>query len=445
MLTRHGLRMTGVRDPNALWSVLAAEPVDVILLDLNFSRGAVSGEEGFRRLNEIMAHDPDAVVVVVTGHSGVNVAVAAMRAGASDFVTKPWSNARLVATLETALELRRRRREATALKAENAALHREAHGEAWGEARGQGDGWDAESVLLGDSPAIGRVRDLIRRAAPTDAPVLIYGEPGTGKSLMARGLHRQSARAAGPFVPVDLGVLAAAEMDTALFGDLGRGGTVAGAFADARGGCLFLDEISALPPPLQARLLGVLETGRITPPGLERPAAVDVRLVTATRRKREELHGRGGLRSDLLYRLNTMEIFAPPLRERGDDALLLANHFLRLFAHRYGRPARPLSPEATEAIAHDPWPGDVRALRQAMERCVILAEGERYEMADIPFTEPAAEGAVAPARASLNLVDSERALVAAALKRNSFNVSQAAKQLGLTRAALYRRMAKHGL
>jgi DNA-binding NtrC family response regulator len=194
LLTRHGLRMTGVREPNALWSVMAAEPVDVILLDLNFSRGAVSGEEGFRRLHEIMAHDPDAVVVVVTGHSGVNVAVAAMRAGASDFVTKPWSNARLIATLETALELRRRRREATALKAENAALHREV----WG----QSDGWDAESVLLGDSPAIERARDLIRRAAPTDAPVLIYGPPGTGKSLMARGLHRHSPRANGPFVPV---------------------------------------------------------------------------------------------------------------------------------------------------------------------------------------------------------------------------------------------------
>jgi DNA-binding NtrC family response regulator len=438
LLTRHGLRMTGLRDPNALWSVMAAEPVDVILLDLNFSRGAVSGEEGFRRLREIMAHDPDAVVVVVTGHSGVNVAVAAMRAGATDFVTKPWSNARLIATLETALELRRRRREAVALKAQQGAVQRET----WG----QGDGWDAESVLLGDSPAIGRVRDLIRRAAPTDAPVLIYGEPGTGKSLMARGLHRQSSRTQAPFISVDLGVLPAPDIETALFGDIGHGGSVTGAFVDARGGSIFLNELGALTPPLQARLLAVLETGRLTPPGLDQAVAVDVRLVTATRRKREELNGRGGLRADLLYRLNTVEISAPPLREREGDALLLAEHFLRLFAHRYGRPARPLSPEAAEAIAHDLWPGDVRALRQAMERCVILAEGERYEVADIPFTEPAAiEGAPAPPRTSLNLVESERALVAAALKRNSFNVSQAAKQLGLTRAALYRRMAKHGL
>ncbi len=440
LLTRHGLRMTGVREPNALWSVMAAEPVDVILLDLNFSRGAISGEEGFRRLHEIMAHDPDAVVVVVTGHSGVNVAVAAMRAGASDFVTKPWSNARLIATLETALELRRRRCEASALKTENAALHR--------EVRGQSDGWDAETVLLGDSPAIERVRELIRRAAPTDAPVLIYGAPGAGKSLMARGLHRHSPRANGPFVPVDLGVLAAADMEAALFGDIGQGGSTAGAFADARGGCLYLDEVGALPPPLQARLLAVLESGRLTPPGLDRPVAMDVRLVSATRRKREELQGRGGLRADLLYRLNTVEIFAPSLRERGGDALLLAEHFLRLFAHRYGRTARPLAPEAAEAIAQAPWPGDVRALRQAMERCVILAEGERYEVGDIPFTEPAAPetaAIAAPVRTSLNLVESERALVAAALKRNSFNVSQAAKQLGLTRAALYRRMAKHGL
>ncbi|MGC1301588.1 MAG: response regulator, partial [Caulobacteraceae bacterium] len=200
LLERHGLRLSAASHPGEAWSVLAAERVDVVLLDLNFTRGATSGEEGFRHLAEIMAHDPDAVVVVVTGHSGVNVAVAAMRAGASDFVTKPWSNARLLATLETALELRRRRREAAALRAENAALNREV----WG----QGESWTGDAPLLGDSPAIGRVRDLIRRAAPTDAPVLIYGEPGTGKSLMARTLHRQSTRAAGPFVPVDLGALA---------------------------------------------------------------------------------------------------------------------------------------------------------------------------------------------------------------------------------------------
>jgi len=429
LLDRHGLRMTGARHPSEAWSVLAAEPVDAILLDLNFARGAVSGEEGFRCLDEIMAHDPDAVVVVVTGHSGVNVAVAAMRAGASDFVTKPWSNTRLIATLETALELRRRRRESAALKADGAALPREV-----------GD----TDMLFGDSPAIGRARDLIRRAAPTDASVLIHGEPGTGKSLMSRMLHRQSARASGPYVPVDLTALSADEMETALFGDRRNDGETLGALADARGGTLFLDEVGALTPAVQARLLAALEVHGVRSPGADRTVATDVRIVAATRRRREELNGRGGLRADLLYRLNTVEVFAPPLRERGGDTLMLAHYFLRLFALRYGRPLKPLTDEASDAIVEASWPGDVRALRQAMERCVILAEGDRYEIGDIPFPNSGGEGE-ASMRPNLNLGESERALVAAALKRNSFNVSHAAKQLGLTRAALYRRMAKHGL
>lgn len=422
LLTRHGMRMTAARHPGEAWSVMAASPVDVILLDLNFSRGATSGEEGFRHLSEIMTHDPDAVVVVVTGHSGVNVAVAAIRAGASDFVTKPWSNARLIATLETALQLRRRRREAAALKAEHTGQRSDVSAPAPAS--------DGESVVLGESPAIERVRDLIRRVAPTDAPVLIYGEAGVGKSLIARTLHRQSPRASGPFVSVDASALSGAEIEAA--------------FVEALGGSLVLDEVDALEPAMQARLLSILEAQRITPPGLERSVALDLRIIATTRRRREELQGRGGLRSDLLYRLNTVEVFAPPLSTRGGDVLLLANHFLRLFAHRYGRPLRPLGPEAAEAITQASWPGDVRALRQAMERCVILAEGESYTVADIPFADTP-DSLPAPAKPSLNLVESERALVAAALKRNSFNVSQAAKQLGLTRAALYRRMAKHGL
>jgi DNA-binding NtrC family response regulator len=315
--------------------------------------------------------------------------VAAMRAGASDFVMKPWRNERLVATLETALELRRRRRQ---------------------EAAPLREPTDSDAPILGESPAIQRVRDLIRRVAPTDAPVLIHGEAGTGKSLLARTLHLRSARSGGPFVSIDL------ETETDL----------AGAFAEARGGTLFLDEVGALSPAMQARLLAALE------------GPLDIRVVAATRRRREDLRARGGLRDDLLYRLNTVEIFAPPLRERSGDAVILAEHFLRLFAQRHGRPVKPLTREATAAIAENPWPGDVRALRQAMERCVIFADGERYELADIPLAEPAAD--VAP-----TLVRSERALVAEALKSNGFNVSHAARQLGITRAALYRRMAKHGL
>jgi DNA-binding NtrC family response regulator len=415
LLGRHGLRVSEARGPAEAWSVLAAEPVDAILLDLNFQRGSTAGEEGFRCLAEIIARDPDAAVVVVTGHSGINIAVAAMRAGASDFVMKPWSNAKLVATIEAALEARRRRREGS--KVATTAAQEEPS--------------DIDAPLLGESLAIRRVRDLIGRVAPTDAPVLIHGEAGTGKSLIARVLHRRSARAAGPFAPVDLGALSAEEAATVLFGD---GTGAGGAFAEARGGTLFLDEVGGLAPRLQRRVVEALEAG----------ARANIRMISATRRPREALRGPGGLSDDLLYRLNTVEIVVPPLRDRGGDALLLAEHFLRLSARRHGRPLKPLSAEAADTIADHAWPGGVRALAQAMERCVIFAEGDRYEPADLAIAEQAA-GSGSAARSTLNLIESERALVSTALKRNNFNVSHAAKELGLTRAALYRRMAKHGL
>lgn len=414
LLTRHGFAVEAAPGPAEAWSALAAGAPDVVLLDLNFRRGAISGEEGLALLAEIRAQDPDAVVVVVTGHSGISVAVAAMRAGASDFVTKPWSNARLVATLQVAAALRRSRREAAALKRENRALRQDA----WGE----------DARLMGDSAAIVHVRERLRRAAPTDAPVLIYGEAGVGKSLMARRLHQESPRAAGPYLPLDLEALTGEVREQALFGE-GAGG---GALADARGGTLFLDEIAALTGPQQARLLAVLGRG----------APADVRIVSSSRRRREEVHGRGGLHADLLYRLNTVEVFAPPLRERGGDTLILAEHFLRLFARRYGKPLRPLAPALADAILADPWPGDVRALRQAMERCIIFAEGERYELGDAPLSSGRGDG---PAPLALSLAQTERALVAAALKRHGFNVSHAARDLGVTRPTLYRRMAKHGL
>ena len=407
LLRRHDLAMSAARDPAEAWSILAAERMDVILLDLNFTRGATAGDEGFGFLREIMLQDPDHVVVVVTGHSGINIAVAAIRAGASDFVTKPWSNTRLLATLEGALELRRQRRDSAQSKTGKDAVSEE-----------------AETPLLGDSPAIERVRGLIRRAAPTNASVLILGEAGAGKGLIARHIHAESARSSGLFIPLDLEIMPPEEAETALMSGLEA----------ARGGTLLLDEVSALSPTLQARLLAALRS----------PKPADVRIIATTRRRREELRGRGGLNDDLLYRLNTVEIVAPPLRERNGDTLLLARHFLRLFAHRYGRSVKALTPEAEAAIAVDRWPGDVRALRQAMERCVIFAEGERYEVGDIPFA-PSADGGAPPGSSGLDLRESERALVAAALKQHNFNVSHAARQLGLTRAALYRRMAKHGL
>lgn len=391
LLTRNGWRMLTARSPAEAWSVLAGEAVDVILLDLNFSRGATSGDEGFRWLAEVRAHDPDAVVVVVTGHSGVNVAVAAMKAGASDFVMKPWSNARLLDTLRDALALRRRDHAAPAPAEE-------------------------PLVIIGESAAIQAVRERVARAAPTDAAVLLHGAAGTGKSLAAQALHARSLRATGPFVALDLRSLMAGSP------------AIAEALAAAHGGTLFLDEIAALSAAAQGELLAAFE----------RPG--EVRLVSAARSLAD---ARAAVRDDLLARLGTVEIEMPPLRARDEDVILLAEHFVRLFARRYGRPPLPLDESAMERLIRQPPPGEVRGLRQAAERAVVLADGDVLAAADFAPAQPPGESASAVP--DLNLARHEKATVEAALKRHAHNVSQAARELGLTRAALYRRMVKHGL
>jgi DNA-binding NtrC family response regulator len=397
LLGRNGYRMFTAQSPAEAWSVLAAQAVDVILLDLNFSRGATSGAEGFEWLAEIRAQDRDAIVVVVTGHSGVNIAVAAMKAGASDFVMKPWSNARLLETVRSAHALRAHRRRAAA-----------------------GDGAatvDEDLLIVGESPAIQRVRDRINRTAPTGAAVLLLGEAGSGKSLAARVLHARSGRAGRPFVRLDARGLASE----------GSAAALARAAVEADGGTLFLDEVAALPAAAQGELLALIE------------ARADLRLVSAARGGADSL---SGLRDDLRGRLDTVEIVLPPLAERGDDAVLLAQHFERLFAHRYGRASKPLAADAIQSLKDRPPTGGVRGLRQAVERAVVLGEGDTLSAADLAPPAVTVQGAAA---SDLNLARSERAIVEAALKRHAHNVSQAAKELGLTRAALYRRMVKHGL
>lgn len=390
LLTRNGWRMLRAQSPAEAWSLLAAERADLILLDLNFSRGATTGEEGFRWLAEIRAHDPAVPVVVITAHSGVKVAVAAMKAGASDFVMKPWSNARLLETLNDALAVGR---------------------------RGEPDAApvEAPAVLLGESAAIRRVAELIARSAPTDAALLVHGPAGTGKSLAAQVAHARSRRAAGPFVRLDAR------------STLADAAAIASALADAAGGTLFLDEVSALPATAQAELLDRLDRA-------------DVRIISSTR---DLEAARIAVRDDLMARLGVIEIRMPPLAERGDDAVLLAEHFVRLFARRHGRPPKPLDEGAIERLTRAPPPGEVRGLRQAVERAVVLTEADVLTAADFTLGEVAARGA--GAAPDLSLARTERAAVEAALKRHGHNVSHAAKELGLTRAALYRRMAKHGL
>jgi len=395
LLRRHGWRMLGAATPQESWSLLATEPIDIILLDLNFQRGATSGEEGLRHLAALAAHDPTSVIVVVTGHSGINIAVAAMRSGAADFVMKPWSNDRLMATLRDALALRQKRREAADPLLEPAPTL-------------------AADAILGESPQIERVRRLIVRAAPTTAAVLVYGGVGAGKELVARTIHRQSGRAS--FLAIDCMGRSAEDVAAC----------VQGAAAEAT---VFLDEVAELAPDAQAALRAVLESRE------------DLRPVAGTRRSRESLH-RDAMRQDLLHRLSTIEIEIPPLHERVGDVAFLARHFLSVYARRHGRDARPLSDSAATALAGARWPGGVRELKTRMERAVLLGEGDVYEVADLGLDgAPAADPVTAPP----NLAQTERAMVEAALKRHGFNVSRAAAELGLTRTALYRRMAKHGL
>jgi DNA-binding NtrC family response regulator len=402
LLGRHGFEVRPASTPEQAWSLLAAEPVDLVLLDLNFRPGAVSGAEGLDFLKELIAHDPDATVVVVTGHSGINIAVSAMRAGATDFVMKPWNNDRLVATLRDAVA-RRRERQQRGGGAEPAP--------------------GLEAKLIGTCAAMRQVQVLAARVAATDAAVLLLGEAGTGKSLLAHVIHRRSARGARALATLDL---------AALWSD-GEAALAAALEAVDCTGTLYLDEIGGLPLALQARLAAWLERHEA------------VRLIAGSRHDHAALQ-RGLVGADLLDRLSTVQITLPPLRDRGEDVRALAEHFLRVFARRHGRGDLALADAAAAAIASAPWPGNVRELRHAIERAVVLAGGGVLEVEDVlpALGSIGSDAPPAPGETDLNLARAERAVVQAALRRHGFNVSRAAKELGLTRATLYRRMARHG-
>ena len=429
------------QSPEDALAAMDQELPDVVLLDANFGRGATNAAEGFHWLAEILKRDPQAVVVMITAHAGIQIAVEAMKRGATDFVSKPWSNERLLATVRTAAALRTTREEAVTERKRVVAVGAPAAG--------------GEMALLGRSPAMARVYSLVERAAPTEANVLILGENGTGKELVARELHARSRRADNVLVSVDLGAVAENLFESELFGH------VKGAFTDARsdrigrmpaasGGSLFLDEIGNLPLHLQPKLLTALEQRQVIPVGANKPVPIDVRVIAATNCPAEQLGDEGRFRQDLLFRLNTVEIELPPLRERREDILLLVDHFIALYAKKYGKPARALPDDVAWALEHYDWPGNVRALRHAAERAVILADGEAFTVEDFSLSRSAAARPTAPApaggpREDLNLDRAEKQMVEQALKKHSYNISLAAAELGLTRASLYRRMEKHGL
>jgi DNA-binding NtrC family response regulator len=434
LLKRHFTQVRCLDDPYGLDEMAREGAFDVLLLDMNFSPGADDGEEGLTALAEVMAADPRAVVVVVTGHSDVAVAVEAMKRGAADFVAKPWENERLIATLNAALNLKRSRAEVAELSQRQAGLAAATT--------------HAASGLLGSAPAMRRVFDLIRRAAPTEANVLVLGENGTGKELAAREIHRLSDRAGEVFLRVDLGAISPQLFESELFGHK------RGAFADARqdrtgffraatGGTLFLDEIGNVPLHLQSKLLTALERREVVPVGGERPESINVRLICATNLARTRLGDDSLFRQDLLYRINTVEIEMPPLRERRDDIPMLLQHYVDLYTQKYNLPAKRLSAPLLERLTQWSWPGNVRALRNAVERAVILGDGNVLQPEDFPLAERGASPDVMAEGASL--ADRERAAIERALLQHRRNISHAAEALGLTRTSLYRRMQKYGL
>jgi DNA-binding NtrC family response regulator len=428
------------QSPDEALATIDSDPADVMLLDANFGRGATNAAEGFHWLGEILKRDPQAVVVMITAHGGVQIAVEAMKRGATDFVSKPWSNERLLATVRTAAALRTSRQAAVRERKRAVAIAAPAAG--------------GETHLLGSSATMRRVYSLIERAAPTEANVLILGENGTGKELVARELHRRSRRGDGVLVSVDLGAVAENLFESELFGH------VKGAFTDARGdrigrlqaaegGTLFLDEVGNLPLHLQPKLLTALEQRQVIPVGANRPVPIDVRVVAATNLPLEQLADERRFRQDLLFRLNTVEIELPPLRERREDIPVLVDHFVAFYSKKYGRPARVLPPDVAAALRDYDWPGNVRALRHAAERAVILAANGDFTVEDFSLSRagPARAATTLPPAVGgdLNLERAEKQMVEEALKKHAYNISLAAAELGLTRASLYRRMDKHGL
>ncbi|MFC1881260.1 sigma-54-dependent transcriptional regulator [Thermodesulfobacteriota bacterium] len=423
------------QDPEKIPVLLQNENYDVILLDMNFTLDATSGVEGFLWLEKILQIDPSAVVILITAYGDVEIAVKAVKAGATDFVLKPWQNEKLLATLSSALNLRYSRLEVDKLRSRQKQLS---------------DDIDQKyHNMIGVSPAIRNVYATIDKVAATEADILILGENGTGKELVARALHRQSPRGGEVFISVDMGAIAETLFESELFGYM------KGAFTDARenrpgrfelasGGTLFLDEIGNLSLAMQAKLLSVLETRKVTRLGSNAPRDIDIRLICATNMPIHEMVARNDFRQDLLYRINTVEIQLPLLRERQEDIALLVDHFLAKFAKKYQKSITGVSAPALKKLERYRWPGNIRELIHTLERAVILSESQMLRPADFlfPNTEKEAEGVVFD---NYNLEDVEKTVIRKALKKHAGNVSHAAGDLGLTRTSLYRRMEKYGL
>ncbi|MEO1099779.1 MAG: sigma-54 dependent transcriptional regulator [Bacteroidota bacterium] len=437
LLKKNGHHVIIEKNPKKIPFLLNNDTYDVILLDMNFSKDITSGKEGFYWLSQIKEKDPNAVVILITAFGDVEMAVRALKEGATDFVLKPWQNEKLLATISTAIKLKNTYKEVDKLKKAKKQLEEDIN--------------QPFKDIIGKSASIKKVFDLIDKVAKTDANVLILGENGTGKELIARAIHQRSLRHDSSFVGVDMGAITETLFESELFGHKKGSFTDAkedraGRFELANSGTLFLDEIGNLSLPLQSKLLTAIQNREVTRIGSNKSVPVDIRLVSATNMHVHEMVNEGSFRQDLLYRINTVEINLPPLRERLEDIPLLATHFLDKYSKKYRKEIHGLSEEATMTLRKYPWPGNIRELQHAIERAIIMSDNPKLEPDDFFFLSQSKSVSSAENYSdNLNLDEVEKSLIQKAINIHDGNISKAANELGLTRASLYRRLEKHGL
>jgi len=424
--------VTTLSDPNQIPTELRKKEYNLVILDMNFNAGINTGNEGIYWLGRIKESNPEISVVMITAYGDIELTVKALKMGATDFFLKPWDNNKLLATLRSALQLNWSKKEVSQLKEKEKGLKTELNRE--------------QKFIIGSSPQLMQVLNMVRKVAKTDANVLITGENGTGKELIAHEIHRLSERSSEVMISVDMGAVSETLFESELFGH------VKGSFTDARDnrpgkfevadkGSLFLDEIGNLPYHLQAKLLAALQNRRISRIGSNQTIPIDIRLICATNKNLEQMIGEGSFREDLLYRINTIQIEVPPLRERGNDILILADFFLKKYASKYNKPNLKINQQAQDKLMKYTWPGNIRELQHTIEKAVILSEGSVLKAEDF-FMRPVIQGRNSDTETTLE--EMEKRMINQAIDKNNGNLSAAAEQLGITRQTLYNKIKKLG-
>lgn len=424
------------RSPKHIPELLKNETYDVILLDMNFSKDATSGKEGFFWLNKILEIDPAAVIIFITGYGDIELAIQGIKEGATNFLLKPWDNKKLLATISANLQARNTKKELESLKSRQKVLIENLD--------------QSKQNIIGNSPAINKVMETSKKVAITDANVLILGENGTGKELIARAIHKASKRNDQVFINVDLGAISETLFESELFG-FKKGAFTdakedrAGRFEAANKGTIFLDEIGNLSLNLQSKLLSVIQNHKVVRLGSNKEISVDVRVICATNMPLYQMVNEGKFRQDLLYRINTVEIPVPPLRERTEDISLLVEYFLGIYCKKYKMPLKRITSSTLKRLIKHNWPGNIRELQHAVERAVIMSESNVLQPNDFFISQQNTNNNKGFLSSNTNLKETEKILIRKVIDSHGGNISKAAKELGLTRASLYRRISKYEL